>query len=67
MVVHSALPPLLEAVVADVRGATSRTGDGDVMTAPEAAATEGLALIAPVTTGRAARTTLPGTTGRSCA
>jgi hypothetical protein len=41
MVVHSALPPLLEAVVADVRGATSRTGDGDVMTAAEAAATEG--------------------------
>jgi hypothetical protein len=39
MVVHSALPPLLEAAVAEVLGAGHVVhGDGDVMGAAEAAA-----------------------------
>jgi hypothetical protein len=50
MVVHSALPPLLEAAVAEVLGAAHVAhGDRDPMAAAEAAATDGLALIGPFT------------------
>jgi hypothetical protein len=49
MIVHSALPPLLEAAVADVLGAAHVAhGDRDPMAAAEAAAADGLALIGPV-------------------
>ena len=48
MVVHSALPPLLEAAVAEELGAAHVAhGDRDPMAAAEAAAADGLALIGP--------------------
>ena len=50
MVVHSALPPLLEAAVAEELGAVHVAhGDRDPMAAAEAATADGLALIGPFT------------------
>jgi ABC-type branched-subunit amino acid transport system substrate-binding protein len=50
MVVHSALPALLESAVAEVLGAAHVAhGDRDPMAAAEAAAADGLALIGPFT------------------